>query len=181
MCVNPQYLLYLTYFTSMTTLDPSTSWQVTQFFVLLLLLSSIPLFIYVRHLFFWIGGYWFQCCAGFCLPLVWISCKYAYILPLEPPPPCAFTEHQADLPAWHSSFPPAVCCSCGSLSMSLFFQFTLPPFRCCGYTSTSLCAQFTPLQVGSSVIMFRFQINVKSDICFSLPDLLLFMTYTGFI
>ena len=55
-----------------------------------------------------------QCCVGFCCTTAWISYKYTctpFLLSLPPTclPAQAVTEHQAEPPVLHGSFPLAVC------------------------------------------------------------------------
>ena len=161
-----------------TTLDPSTSRQVTQF-CSILLLSSIPLSVYVRHLFFKLEDNWFPVLCWLLFTSVWISCKYAYIPSLLSLRLTPLGIHRA-LP---SSFPPAVCRPRGSWFISLFFQFTLPaPSLLCLQICSLSVSRFLPCKYVHLYWCSRFQVYVKIwYLFFSFWFTSLFMTYTRFV
>ena len=85
---------------------------------------------------------------------------YIYSLPLGPPshPPIPLiqvtTEHQGELPALYSRFPPAICFIHGSVYMSILISQFIPhpPSPCCVQTSVLyVCVSIPALQIGSSV------------------------------
>ena len=76
-----------------------------------------------------------QCRVTFCCTMKRISHIHSYIPPLRPPsqgappnPPLwVITEHGAELPVLFSRFPLAICCTHGSLYMSVLIAQCVPP------------------------------------------------------